>query len=76
MVLTFGPDKGETRVVGMRAEHCCEVMLDGAVVGLLLGGGGVCEYRGAAIGKQGLEWVAGADSREVVGKLLESLRAS
>ena len=74
MELTFGPDKGATRVVGMRAEHCCEVMLDGAVIGVLLGGGGLYEYRGQAVGKQGLEWVTGVSSREVVGKLLESLK--
>ena len=49
--------------------------LDGAVVGLLLKGGGGCEYRGQAIGKEELEWVTGANSRDVVGKLLASLQA-
>ena len=71
--LTVGKDEGRRKVMGMRAEHCCEVLLDGEVVGLLLKGGGVCEYRGKAIGSKGLEWVCGGDSRDVVGKLLESL---
>ena len=59
---------------GLRAEHCCEVRLDGCVVGLLLKGGSGCEYRGQAIGVDELEWVTGADSRDVVGKLMASLR--
>jgi hypothetical protein len=62
------------KVLGLRAEHCCEVRLDGAVVGLLLKGVGGCEYRGQAIGRDELEWVTGADSRDVVGKLMASLR--
>ena len=73
MRLTFGVDEGERRVAGLVAKQCCEVMLDGEVVGLLLKGGGGCEYRGKAIGERGLEWVVGKDSRDVVEILLESL---
>ena len=71
--MSFGPDKGEKRVFGLRAERHCEVRLDGEVVGLLLSGGGGCEYRGKPVGRRGLEWVVGADSRDVVGKLRASL---
>ena len=73
MRLSFGPDKGEVRVPGLRAERHCEVSIDGEVVGLLLSGGGGCEYRGKPVGVRGLEWVVGADSREVVSRLRASL---
>lgn len=77
MGLSFGRDRGPIRVYGLRAEHHCQVMVDGEVMGLLYGmeGGKFYEYRGKAIGLYGLEWVGANDGRVVVARLSESLVA-
>jgi hypothetical protein len=75
-LLSFGPNLGPIKVVGMKAAGHCAVMIDGVPVGFIYkdsSGKQHYEYRGEAIGGYGLTWVAATDKRDVVNRLEESL---
>ena len=73
MGMTFGEDLGPKRVTGMKADHHCEVFIDGERYGYLYKGNGIYEYRGRPVGVDELSWVARIDKRDVITALVSSL---
>ena len=73
--LSFGPDLGPIKVVGLAAKHHCEAFVDQRRVGHVYQGNGYYEYRGEAVGADELTYLCRIDKRDLVNNLLWSLKA-